>query len=79
MASEGNFDVTPNLKWSVVRCATPYSNISKKKFLLCLSEKLVIITYPRPKELLNDRSYFANAVMRISSFWKTLELMTKGN
>ena len=31
-------DVTPNLKWSVVRCATPYSNISKKS-LLCLYEK----------------------------------------
>ena len=26
-------DVTPNLKWSVVRCATPYSNISKKSFV----------------------------------------------
>ena len=23
-------DVTPNLKWSIVRSATPYSNISKK-------------------------------------------------
>ena len=34
-------DVTPNLKWSVVRCTTPYSNISKK-CLLCLCEKLVI-------------------------------------
>ena len=48
-------DVTPNLKWSVVRCATPYSNISKK-CLLCLYEKLVIITYPRQHELLNKRS-----------------------
>ena len=43
-------DVTPNLKWSVVRCVTPYSNISKKS-LLCLYEKLVIITYPRQHEL----------------------------
>ena len=48
-------DVTPNLKRSVVRCATPYSNISKK-CLLCLYEKLVIITYPRQHELLNKRS-----------------------
>ena len=48
-------DVTPNLKWSVVRCATPYSNISKK-CLLCLYEKLVIITYPRQHKLLNKRS-----------------------
>ena len=36
-------DVTPNLKWSVARCSTPYSNISKK-CLLCLYEKFVIIT-----------------------------------
>ena len=48
-------DVTPNLKWSIVRCATPYSNISKK-FLLCLYEILVFITYPRQHELLNKRS-----------------------
>ena len=47
-------DVTPNLK-SVMRCGTPYSNISKK-CLLCLYEKLVIITYPRQQELLNNRS-----------------------
>ena len=47
-------DVTPNLKWSVVRCATP-SNISKK-YLLCLYEKLVIITNPRQHELSNKRS-----------------------
>ena len=48
-------DVTLNLKWSVVRCATPYLNISKK-CLLCLYEKLVIITYLRQHELLNKRS-----------------------
>ena len=47
--------VTPNLKWTVVKCATTYSNISKKS-LLCLYEKLVIITYPRQHELLNKRS-----------------------
>ena len=44
-------DVTLNMKWSVVRCVTPYSNISKKRFL-CLYEKLVII---RQHELLNKR------------------------
>ena len=44
-------DATPNLKCLVVRCATPYSNISKKRFL-CLYEKLVII---RQHELLNKR------------------------
>ena len=48
-------DVNPNLKWSVVRCATSYSNISKK-CRLYLYEKLVIITYPRQQELLDKRS-----------------------
>ena len=47
--------ITPNLKWSVIRCATSYPNISKR-FLLCLYEKVVIITYPRQHKLLNKRS-----------------------
>ena len=33
---------TPNLKWSDLRCVSPYSNISKK-CLLCLHEKLEIL------------------------------------
>ena len=48
-------DVTPSLKWSVVRCATPYSNISNK-CLLCLFQKFLIITYQRQHELSNKRS-----------------------
>ena len=48
-------DLTPDPKCSVVRCATPYSNISKK-CLLCLCEKLVIITYPRQQKLLSKWS-----------------------
>ena len=44
----------PNLKWSVLRCAPPYSNISKK-CLLCWYEKLEIVTYQNQKELLNKR------------------------
>ena len=46
---------TPNLKWSILRCVPPYSNISKK-CLLCLYEKLEIVTYQNQKELLNKRS-----------------------
>ena len=46
---------TPNLKWSILRCVPPDSNISKK-FLLCLYEKLEIVTYQNQKELLNKRS-----------------------
>ena len=37
-------DVTPKLEWSVRRCTTPYSNISKK-CLLCLYGKLVITNF----------------------------------
>ena len=46
---------TPNLKWSVLRCVPPYSNISNK-CLLYLYEKLEIVTYQKQKELLNKRS-----------------------
>ena len=45
---------TPNLKWSILRCVQPYSNISKK-CLLGLYEKLEIVTYQNQKELLNKR------------------------
>ena len=45
----------PNLKWCVLRCATPYSNISKK-CLLHFYEKLEIVTYQNQKELLNKGS-----------------------
>ena len=48
-------NVTPSIKCSVVRCATPYSIISKR-YLLWYYEKLVIITCPRQYELLNKRS-----------------------
>ena len=48
-------DLTPNLKWSVLRCVPPHSNISKK-CLLCLYEKLETFTYQNEKELLNKRS-----------------------
>ena len=44
----------PNLKWSVLRCVPPYSDISKK-CLLCWYEKLEIVTYQNQKELLNKR------------------------
>ena len=46
---------TSNLKWSVLRCVSPYSNISKK-CLLCLYQKLEIVIYQNQKELLNKRS-----------------------
>ena len=46
---------TLNLKWPVLRCIPPYSNISKK-CLLCLYEKLEIFTYQNQKKLMNKKS-----------------------
>ena len=46
---------SPTLAWSIAKKVRPYSNISKG-CLLCLHEKLEIINYPRPEELLNKRS-----------------------
>ena len=45
---------SPTLVWSIAKKVPPYSNISKK-CLLCLHEKLEMINYPRPEELLNKR------------------------
>ena len=45
---------SPTLVWSIAKKVPPYSNISKK-FLLHLHEKLEMINYPRPEELLNQR------------------------
>ena len=73
-------DVTPNLKLSVVRYATPYSNISKKS-ISYLYEKLVIVTYPRQHELLNKRLELFCKRRHENKYFqrKTLELITKGN
>ena len=48
-------NVAPALIWKVLRTARTYSNITKR-CSLCLHEKLAIITYPYPDELLNKRS-----------------------
>ena len=48
-------NVAPPLIWKVLRTARTYSNITKR-CSLCLHEKLAIITYPYPDELLNKRS-----------------------
>ena len=45
----------PLFKWSIVKRIPAYSNISKR-CLLCLSEKLMILTYEHQRELLNKRA-----------------------
>ena len=51
---------TPNLKWSVLRCVPPYSNILKN-CLLYLYEKLEIVTYQNQKELLHLRYHLCKS------------------
>ena len=48
-------NVTPTLKWHILKSVAPYSNITKK-CRLCLQEKFEILSYPNPDELLNKRS-----------------------
>ena len=47
--------ITPILTWEVLQTAKAYSNITRR-CSLCLHEKLAIITYLYPDELLNRRS-----------------------
>ena len=55
MGTKRNFKFKPDSSMSIAKKVPPYSNISKK-CLLCLHEKLEIINYPGPEELLNKRS-----------------------
>ena len=55
------------LVWSIAKKVPPYSNISKK-CLLCLHEKLEIINYPRPEELLNKRSELISKCRHANKF-----------
>ena len=55
MGNEKKKNVTPALTWEVLRTVKAYSNITKRCSLR-LHEKLAIITYPYPDELLNKRS-----------------------
>ena len=48
-------NVAPALPWEVLRTEKTYSSITKR-CSLCLHEKLAIITYPYPDQLLNRRS-----------------------
>ena len=48
-------NVTAALKWEVLQTAKAHSNITKR-CSLCLHQKLAIINYPYPDELLNRGS-----------------------
>ena len=44
-------NLTPTLKWYIVKSVPSYSNITKS-FMLCLYEKFEILTYPNQDEQL---------------------------
>ena len=58
---------TPTLKWSIVKSVSSYTNISKR-CMLCLNEKLAIITYPRQDELLNKKSELISKCRHANKF-----------
>ena len=61
------YDITPNLKWYVIKIAAGYSNISKR-CMLCLHEKYEILNYPDQYELLNKRSELVSKCRNINKF-----------
>ena len=58
---------SPASMWSIAKKVPPYSDISRK-CLLCFHEKLEIINYPRPEELLNKRSELISKCRHANKF-----------
>ena len=52
---EDKIKQTPEISWKIVKSAPAYTNTSKR-CVLCLEEKMAIITYPDQEKLLNKRS-----------------------
>ena len=62
-----NHNQISKLTWSIVRFAPSYSN-SSKRCLLCLHEKLLILNYHNPIELLNIRSELMVKCCHVNKF-----------
>ena len=62
-----NHHVTPTLKWSIIKRAPAYSNITKT-CSLCLAEKYEILKYPLKEELLNKRSEIISKCRHMNKF-----------
>ena len=61
---------SPTVVLSIAKKVLPYSNIPKK-CLLCLHEKLEIMNYSRPEELLNKRSEVISKCRHANKFlWR---------
>ena len=61
------FKIIPSLKWSIIKSAPAYSNISKK-CQLCLQENFEILNYPNPNKLLNKRSELVSKCRHVNKF-----------
>ena len=59
--------ITPKLTWSILKTVPSYTNISKK-CPLCLQEKLEIILYKNPEELLNKKSELISKCRHMNKF-----------
>ena len=57
----------PIIKWSIIKTAPAYNNISKR-CLLCLQEKLCIIEHEDQNNLLNKRSELVNKCLHTNKF-----------
>ena len=63
-------NITPTLKWYIVKSVPSYSNITKS-CVLCLhayAYKFEILTYPNQGELLNKRSELASKCRHINKY-----------
>ena len=58
-------NITPTLKWYIVKSVLSYSNITKS-CMLCLHEKFEILNYPNQDYLLNKRSELVSKCRHIN-------------
>jgi len=59
--------IDPILSWSILKSVPAYNNITKR-CQLCLQEKLAIISYENPDELLNKKSEIISKCRHASKF-----------
>ena len=59
--------IDPILSWSILKSVPAYNNITKR-CQLCLQEKLAIISYKNPDELLNKKSEIISKCRHASKF-----------
>ena len=60
-------NITPTLKWYIVKSVPSYSNITKS-CMLCLHEKFEILMYPDQDEPLNKRSEIVSKCRHINKY-----------